>query len=236
LLCIAQCPEKVKQLQQTFAAQFPAQPISIVTGAFMADESCLIKNDKCSTAITATLDAIDAALQDIATIEQYVQLSIPIVEDGGNFGVSIQLAAIKILNDQSEKLDKCIEDLMKYTSARADALEKCKLPSSTSTKTSTATSSESAGTEKEKGETASNTKSQSTEEKAIETISNAAESTLRKQSVIAVDVRYYEKAKYTFKAVMTSILVVADFMEKNKLKIAKPRDEGNSRGYSGSMY
>ena len=226
----------VKQLQQTLASQFPTLSVSAVSESFMKDESFLVKNDKCTTAIAVTLDAIDYALQTIATIEKYVQLSIPKVEDGGNFGVSIQLAAIKVLNDQNEKLDKYMEDLLKYTSARADALEKCKLPSTASTKTATMATSESAGTDKEKGETATNNKSQSTEEKSIESMSNLVEGTLRKQAVIAVDVRYYQKAKYVLSAVVTALLLVADFMDKNQSKIAAPKGEGSSRGYSGSMY
>jgi hypothetical protein len=223
-------------MQQTYRSYFPAQSITEVSNAFKADESFLVKNDKCATAVAVTLDAIDYVIQTIASLEKFVQLSIPMVEDGGNFGVSIQLAAIKVLQDQNEKLDKYIEDLMKYTSARADALEKCKLPSSAMTKTSTASSSESAGTDREKGEIASNSKSQSTEEKTIESASTIAESALRKQAVIAVDVRYYQKAKYTFDAVISSLLVVVDFMDKNKMKIEAPRNSGGSRGYSGSMY
>jgi hypothetical protein len=226
----------VKQLQQVLASQFPTSSFTAVSESFMKDESFVEKNDKCSSAISVTLDAIDYALNTIATIEQYVQLSIPKVEDGGNFGVSIQLAAIKVLNDQNEKLDKYMEDLLKYTSTRADALEKCKLPSTVSTKTATVATSESAGTDKEKGETATNNKSKSTEEKSVENMSNLVEGTLRKQAVIAVDVRYYQKAKYVLSSVITALLVVADFMDKNKAKIAAPKGEGSSRGYSGSMY
>lgn len=236
LECIAQCPETVHTLQQTYATQFPAESITAVSNKFMADESLLLLNSTCSNAVAVTLDAIDHAMQIISKMEQYVQLSVPLIEDGGNFGVSIQLAAIKVLNDQSEKLDKCMEDLIKYSSARADALEKCKLPSTSSTKTSTALTSESAGQDKEKGETATSSKSQSTEEKTIESVSSIAESALRKQALIAVDVRYYQKAKYTFATVMTSLLLAADFMDKNKVKIAAPKGNGNSRGYSGSMY
>lgn len=236
LVNIEQCPVMVRQLQQTLASQFATPSISAVSESFMKDESFLLKNDKCSTAVAVTLDAIDNALQTISSIEQYVQLSIPKVEDGGNFGVSIQLAAIKVLNDQNEKLEKYMEDLLKYTSTRADALEKCKLPSSVSTKTATMATNESAGTDKEKGETATNSKSQSTEEKSIESMNNLVEGTLRKQAVIAVDVRYYQKAKYVLSAVITALLVVADFMDKNQAKIAAPKGEGSSRGYSGSMY
>jgi Proteasome activator pa28 beta subunit len=196
----------------------------------------VIKNDTCASAVMVTLDAIDYALSTIATIEQYVQLSIPQIEDGNNFGVSIQLAAVKVFNDQNEKLDKSMEDLMKYASTRADALEKCKLPSAATTKSSTASSSESSGTSAEKGDTSSNTKSQATEEKTVETSNSVVENTLRKQSVIAVDVRFYQKAKYAFMSVISALLVVADFVDKNKGKIAEPKGDVSARGYSGSMY
>jgi hypothetical protein len=236
LECIAKCPESVQTLQKIQAMMFPAESITAVSNKFMADESLLLSNTTCSNAVAETLDAIDSAMQMITKMEQYVQLSVPLIEDGGNFGVSIQLNAIKVLNDQTAKLDSCMEDLMKYSSARADALEKCKLPTKSSTKTSTASSSESAGQDKEKGETGTSSKSQSTEEKTIESVSTIAESTLRKQALIAVDVRYYQKAKYTFSTVITSLLLAADFMDKNKVKIAEPKGNGSSRGYSGSMY
>ena len=40
------------------------------------------------------------------------------MEDGGNFGVSIQLAAIKVITDQAEKVNKGMEELYGYASAR----------------------------------------------------------------------------------------------------------------------
>jgi hypothetical protein len=213
----------VQHLHETYAQEFPSRNVSDVTEAFSTDESFVIKNDACAS--TA-----------IATIDQYVQLTIPAVEDGNNFGVGVQLAAVKVFNDQSEKLDKCMEDLIKYASTRADALEKCKLPNETTTKSSTTSTSDSSGTSAEKGDTSSNTKSQSTEEKTVETSNSTAESTLRKQSVIAVDVRFYEKAKYAFMSVISALLIVTDFVDKNKVKIAEPKGDVSARGYSGSMY
>lgn len=226
----------MQKLHQTFAQQFPSQSVSDVTKAFAVDESIVLKNDACDAAVLLTLDAIDYALTTIATIEQYVQLTIPKVEDGNNFGVSVQLAAVKVLNDQSEKLDKCMEDLLKYASTRADALEKCKFPSAATTKSSTTSTSDSSGTSAEKGDTSSNTKSQATEEKTVETSNSIAESILRKQSLIAVDVRFYQKAKYAFMSVISALLLVTDFVDKNKMKIAEPKGDVSARGYSGSMY
>jgi hypothetical protein len=232
---IAQSPESVKQLQQTFQQHFPVQSVSAVTSAFSA-ESLLQQNNTCAASVAATLDAADQVLMAFASLEQYIQLAVPKIEDGGNFGVGVQLAALKLIADQSEKLDKCVEELAKYAGARADALEKCKLPGTTTTKSATATTSESAGKDAEKGDMKSNSKSQATEEKTVESVSTAAETLLRKQAVVAVDVRFYSKAKATFQAIISAFLVVADFTYKNQAKIANPRGDNGSRGYSGSMY
>lgn len=211
------------------------QSVSAVTAAFSA-ESLLPQNDTCAGAVAATLDAADQVLTALATLEQYIQLTVPKMEDGGNFGVGVQLAALKVMADHVEKLDKNVEELAKYAATRADALEKCKLPGTTTTKSSTATTNESVGMDAEKGDTTSNSKSQSTEEKTVESVGTAAETLLRKQAVVAVDVRFYSKAKATFQAITTAFLVVADFLDKNQVKIENPRGNGGSRGYSGSMY
>lgn len=236
---ISKSPETIQQLQQTYAQHFPAQnTVSAVTAAFSAaaDDKCLLQNAACGAAVAATLDAADHVLTACATLDRYIQLTVPKMEDGGNFGVGIQLAACKVIADQVEKLEKGVEELSKYAATRADALEKCKLPGTTTTKSTTAASSESAGTDAEKGATKSSNQSQSTEEKTVESVTTAVEAGLRQQAVVAVDVRFYTRAKATLAATVTALLVVVDFADKNQVKIAAPKGDGGSRNYSGSMY
>jgi Proteasome activator pa28 beta subunit len=233
---IAKSSETIQQLEATYNQHFSAaQTLSALTTAF-STEALLVENATCASAIAATLDAVDHVQSACTTLERYIQLTVPKMEDGGNFGVGIQLAAIKVITDQVEKLDKAAVELFGYTSARADALEKCKLPANTATKSSTTSISESSGTDAEKGDTKSNSTTRSTEEKSIDTVSNAAEAALRKQAVVAVDVRYHAKAKATLAATITTLLLVVDFMDKNQVKIGAPKGDGGSRNYSGSMY
>jgi Proteasome activator pa28 beta subunit len=223
----------INQLEAAFNHHFPSQTVSAITAAF-ASESLLLDNPSCQSAVAATLDAVDHVLTVCAALERYIQLAVPKVEDGGNFGVSIQLAAIKVITDQVEKLEKGSEELFKYASTRADALEKCKLAATTQTKSATTTVSESAGNDKEKGEIKSNSTTRSTEEKSVDTVSSTVESALRKQAVVAVDVRFFGKAKSTMTATILALLAVVDFMDKNKVKIAEPKGDSGSR--NGSMY
>lgn len=225
----------VSKMQETFAEKFPNQPASSIIASFQA-ESSLLQNDVCSNAVAAALDACDYVLSTTVSMEQYVQLTIPKTEDGGNFGVSIQLNAIKVIQDHSAKIEKVADDLYGYASARADALEKCKLPSKTVVKSTTESSSSSSGKDAEKGDTSSSSQSQSTEQKATETSSETPEAAWRRQAVAAVDARYFNKAKLAFQSAVSGLLLIVDYMDKNRVKIEKPKGDGGSRGYSSSMY
>lgn len=161
-----------------------------------SDDSSLTKNDACESAVTAALDAADSVLRSFAILEQYITLTVPKMEDGGNFGVSVQLSAIKVIADATKKIEDGMEELYKYASARADAMEKCKQnPSVTTTKTTTATQSNTTGNDSEKGDTQNNSNAQSNEEKTIQTSINSIETQWRQRAVTAVDVRFYGKAK-----------------------------------------
>jgi hypothetical protein len=150
-------------------------------------------------------------------------LSIPKMEDGNNFGVTIQLQALKHISDAQEKLQKQLEELIKYSASRADAVEKCKLPSASSTTTTTKTDANSSGTDKDKGETATTSSSQTVEQKKVESSTTATDLVFRQDAVVAVDLLYYIKAKNLFSLALTSLMSTLDFVEKNREKIEAPK-------------
>lgn len=233
---IAKSPETATQLQQTYQQLFGSfTSVSTVTQAY-ASEDKLIYNEACSKTVSVTLDAVDSVLEQMATIEQYINLTIPKIEDGNNFGVTVQLAAIKVIQDAREKMEKVVGELHQYPSTRADALEKLKLLSKASTKSTTITVAESKGTDKEKGEIAVTSNSQNTETKLVESSNEIPEAKLRKEAITAVDVRFFTKAKAAYQLTLTSFLTIVDFMDKNKIKIGKPKGESGTRGYTGAMY
>lgn len=233
---VAKSPETAAQLQQTYQQLFGTYvTVSSVTQAY-AGEDKVAYNADCDNVVSVTIDAADSVLQQMATMEQYIHLTVPKMEDGGNWGVGVQLAAVKVIQDARTKMETALDELYKFAATRADALEKLKLPSKSATKTTTSTTSESKGQDKEKGETGSSSTSQNTETKTTETTSESPETKLRIAALTAVDVLYYNKAKSAFQLTITSYLAAADFMDKNKEKIDKPKGDGGSRGYSGSMY
>ena len=194
------------------------------------------KMHACILSLSPTVLTFDASLPSFPFLHTHSHLSIPKMEDGNNFGVTIQLQALKHIADSQDKLQKQLEELVKYHASRADAVEKCKLPSTSTSTTTTKTEASSSGKDKEKGDVASNSSSQTVEQKQVESSgSTSSELVFRQDAVVAVDVLYYVKAKTLCSLAVTSLLSALDFVEKNKDKIEAPKGKGSGSAFS-SMY
>ncbi|GKY92026.1 hypothetical protein MPSEU_000174200 [Mayamaea pseudoterrestris] len=230
---LTQAPFEVPKLQAAYDQYFPNEPLSVTRQSLTKAGSS--RNAALEETLTTTLDAVDMVLTTMGTVERFIHLSIPKMEDGNNFGVTIQLQALKHINDSQEKLQKQLEELVKYYATRADAVEKCKLPSTSSTMTTTKVEANASGTDKEKGDTANSSTSQTVEQKKVESSSTASELVFRQDAVVAVDVLFYSKAKNLFSLALTSLLSALDFVQKNQEKIEAPRGKNTGTAYS-SMY
>lgn len=229
---LKESPGLIENMQTTFVANFPSEPLSATRSKFIdSDGKFLASNSAVETCCAVTLDVTDSTQHMLAVLEHYVRINIPKMEDGNNFGVTVQLAALKQVNDAQDKLAKAIDDVVKYASARADAIEKCKLPTESQTKTTSNSTSDS----KTEGDEPKNSKEakSSTETKSTNTTTNFCESDMRKNAVIFVDLQYYSKLKNLYRLAMTEYISALDFLEKNSQKIDQPR---GSRDGSGSAY
>lgn len=226
-------PQVAGDLQDFYTKSFADEPLSVTRSKFAADS---VENSTVSGAVTGVVNAIGTTMTSLATIEHYIHLTIPKMEDGNNFGVTVQLAAIKHIGDVNEKLAKGLEELLKYAAARADALEKCKLPSESSSQSSTFTESKSEGSSKKDGDTSASSKNTVEEKKTSSSTTKLAEAPLRAAAVADVDVLYYCKAKSLMLATITGYLSALDFIDKNQEKIAMPKGSRGSASAYSSMY
>ncbi|CAB9517070.1 proteasome (prosome, macropain) activator subunit [Seminavis robusta] len=223
----------VESMDASYQSLFPFKTLSEATASFSAGDVAK-PNEALAKAVSAAQEAVDSTVTACLTMERYILLTIPQMEDGGNFGVTVQLAGLKMVKDDREKLEKMLEDLSKYASSRADALEKLKLPSSSKSKTTTSTTANNETKGGEKPGATSSTGS-NTEEKTVETENQLADAPFRQQAVWQVDALYYSKARNAFMSAMTCFMTAADFLDKNKGKIAAPKGSSGGRGFS-SMY
>lgn len=182
----------IQSLQKLYEELFPYSKLSDASADFKSSATSA-SNEKVATAVMSTLDQVEAVSQMARTLEYFIVLHIPKIEDGGNFGVGVQLDLVKKLGEIQEATGKSTDELLGYQSARAEALGKLSLPSSSTTVTKSSGSTTTDGKKEEK-------LSETTEEKASSSPSSGPAFESRLASVVAVDTLYYSKARGIFQS------------------------------------
>ncbi|KAG7344059.1 proteasome activator pa28 beta subunit [Nitzschia inconspicua] len=218
----------IQALQTLYAELFPYAKLSDAQSDFKSFATSAV-NDNLTKAVNGTLDQLEAASQTSRTLEYFITLHIPKIEDGGNFGVGVQLDLVKKLNEMQDCVKSAIEDLLGYQSARADALGKLNLPSTSSTVTKSSGTTTTDGKKEEKT-------SETTEEKLSSSTQSGPAFESRLASVAAVDALYYSKAKAYYQTCIVAIMSVMDFVDKNREKLLEPKGRGGSTDAFTGMY
>ena len=181
-------------------------------------------NDTVSQALFAVRDEVAGAISNIATIERFIALSTPAMEDGNNFGVTVQMMVAKYAKEVREDLTKIIDSLPAYFDARAGAYEKMPtVPTKSSTSTNSSTTSSGGKDGDEKKESSSTS---AEEKKNLRTCMDRA------NHVVAIDVNYYFKIKAALGTLTDNYAVLIDNLNKNFDKISAPKGTGGSNSLS----
>merc|ERR1712192_32009 len=178
-------------------------------------------NSSIAKTIPVLRDTLIQGISNIQAIERWIGLNIPIMEDGNNFGVSIQMTI-------NESLTKKLDDIPSYYSSRADAIDKLGLPKTTKSETKTETKSDSTG-----GKDGDESKASTTvvkEEKSDEWFLQS--NYFRLKHLVSIDVQFYASARMTMVDFLTDYITILDAVEKNKEKLSAPKGS-NERGYGG---
>jgi len=216
-------------METTYTACFPYSTLADAAADFEKLNVEIESNKPVLKAVSVTMDEISSVSQDIRALEVFVNLHIPKMEDGNNFGVTVQLSILKQLSELQEATGKAIDDLSGYSNARAESLSKLNLPSVSTSVCKSTSSSTTDGKKEEKS-------SESTEEKKSKSDMNGPTFMSRVAAVNATDTLYYSKAQRAFQATMSAYLAVLDFMDKNKEKLEKPKGSSGSQSSYHSMY
>jgi len=220
---------KLEAMEATLAANFPHVSLSAASAEFKKLNVESGSNEPVSKAVSVTIDEISSVSQDARALEVFLNLHIPKMEDGNNFGVTVQLSMLKQLSEIQESAGKAIDELSGYYNARAESLSKLNLPSVSTSVTKSTSSSTTDGKKEEKS-------SESKEEKKSSSDMTGPTFESRVAALIATDTLYYSKAQRSFQAAMSTYMAVLDFMDKNKEKLEKPKGSGGSHSGYHSMY
>jgi len=167
-------PASLPRIEGLLTTHFPYASPSAATKAYTDALAQSIQasannggNGPIADAIDAVADEVSAAVDAIISIERFIQLSTPKMEDGNNFGVSVQMTVSKELKDIREALGKVTAGFPDYFDKRAGAFEKISnLPSETQSTSESSSSSTGGkeGDEKKSSSSTSTEKKQSTRE------------------------------------------------------------------------
>lgn len=149
------------------------------------------------------------------------------MEDGNNFGVTVQMTVAKALKESRESLMKKIEGIVSYYNSRADAVEKLSLEKKTCTTTTGSNKTDSTKLEDKK-----ETSSTATEEKVVKVEDKGY--AFRLMALVALDVNAYMSAKSGLMDCFNDFLMIVESVEKNKIKLTSPK--GSNGGNSIGMF
>eukprot|EP00585_Thalassiosira_rotula_P007292 CAMPEP_0196136344 /NCGR_PEP_ID=MMETSP0910-20130528/4676_1 /TAXON_ID=49265 /ORGANISM="Thalassiosira rotula, Strain GSO102" /LENGTH=254 /DNA_ID=CAMNT_0041396611 /DNA_START=94 /DNA_END=858 /DNA_ORIENTATION=+ len=181
-------------------------------------------NEVVDAAYKVTRDALSMGSNHSRTLERFVNLHVPQMEDGNNFGVTVQLMFSKLLKEEREKCEKSLSETSKYYSSRADAIDKFSHLAKTS-KTETKSSSNSNATGGKDGDEKKESSSSSTEEKT--SISDGGKiNQHRVKALAALDAQMYTDLVGALQTMMDGFVVILDNLEKNWDKLENPRGKG----------
>lgn len=223
-------------LSSSMVVAFPYATLGEARAAFEAETKSAPKaaNATLAKSIGVATDAVSSIVSQVHTLKTFIALSLPAIEDGNNFGVSIQLQTIKAMDDATAEIVKLGEEVPKYYAARADAVDKLDLEKTAKTASKTETSSQSSSKGGKEGDEAKQSSNVSTEEKTTQSgKSSIAEVDYhRLQHLVSLDVQLYDKLRNSMQSAVLHYAVLLDNVEKNYVKLSKPK--GNNEGRSSS--
>lgn len=181
-------------------------------------------NSVVDDAYKVTRDALSLGAEHTRVLERFVGLHVPQMEDGNNFGVTVQMMFVKLLKEEREKMESSLSDTSKYYASRADAIDKFSHLSKTST-TETKSTSKSSATGGKDGDENKESTSTSTEEKTS-TSDGGKINMHRVKALAALDAQMYVNLASALQSVMDGYVVILDNLEKNWEKLENPRGKG----------
>jgi len=157
------------------------------------------------------------------------------MEDGNNFGVTVQMTIGKALKEVKESLVKKLEFIPSYYSSRADLIDKFGLSKNIVSKTKTMTKSDVKGGKD--GDESKESCTEVTEEKTTGAALDVDSKLYNRfMALVKLDVNCYVNARIGLVECRDSLLMILDNVEKNMDKLTSPKGTGGYGGNSMGMY
>ncbi|KAG5182632.1 proteasome activator pa28 [Tribonema minus] len=226
-------PTFVAHLNESLASNFAYTDLSQIessfTAAVAAAGSVPATNDKLAKLLPAVQSDLATSINILLALYRWIQVHVPIIEDGNNFGVGVQQEVAKLIAESVTKLEAAFDKLPEYHEKRAGAWEKLAAKEDSTAKKSTSKSTVTGGKEGD-------------ENKTTVTESNDTSSSTSRQipdglrALVTMDVRCYVQLHKSIQLARDTVLFCADMVEKNVTKIKAPKGDAGRHGAPGFMF
>ncbi|KAL8004728.1 putative proteasome activator PA28, proteasome activator superfamily [Plasmopara halstedii] len=226
---LSELPQRVAHVhtlvQQYASERAPSKLRAKFAQMVLAAPASVSSNGDVQALLAVVGDEVAQLMSCMQLLQVWIQLLVPKVEDGNNFGVEVQKYAYVHLKEALEKWQKTWDSLADYSSARATAVEKLNAKVNSETSTTTTVTSSKGGKEgdEEKSVTAKVEKQSNTGNKAPEDALAA---------VVEIDIKWYFNLLRALEGVRDQYAVTEDVINKNKEKIELPRGRNDRAGFN----
>jgi len=219
----------IDKIELSITELFPISEWTKAEEAFEKELSNELRGANSTVAKTIPVlhDTLIQGISNVLAIERWISMNIPIMEDGNNFGVGIQMTINEAMKKKRECWTKKLDAIPSYYSSRADAVDKLGLPKATKSESKTETKSDSTGGKDGDQSTTSTTivKKEENDEGFLQS------NHFRLKHLVSIDVQFYASARLTMIDFLNDYMTILDALEKNKEKLTAPK--GSERGYGG---
>ncbi|DBA03689.1 TPA: hypothetical protein N0F65_004106 [Lagenidium giganteum] len=213
-------PQRLVHVQQLLQTHFGERRPSQVFEAYKAAAQ-LDTNAALQPLVVVVADELEHALAVLQKISLWIQLLVPKVSDGNNFGVEVQRSVFVHLKESIAAWQKAWDGLVDYHNQRATAVEKVKDKVAKEGSVTETVTNSTGGKEGDENKTVKTTVQKESTNGAVPVQDWLA-------YIVAVDVKWYFNFARTLEGLRDQYALTFDVIDKNKEKVLLPR--GAERG------
>eukprot|EP01134_Creolimax_fragrantissima_P006275 CFRG6275T1 len=214
-------PERLLQIGAALESNFNYNSLMEVEQKFALTSSTAVSNSELISLSQTVRDQVVGAVNLLYSVQRYIYTRVPMIEDGGNFGVSVQMEVLKAIKELIDNINTKVDDLPEYFSKRIGIWEKITPKTDSTVK---------------KTETKSNeNKDGAMEDKETSTTTNESTKTIpfvnpdALHALVAVDIKFYLQLHRLLQQAHDALLITADVIDKNKSKLINPKSSGGTQ-------
>lgn len=234
---LSSAPSTIASIDEILTTHFASSNTTELQSQFITflEPNPEAPNTNLQNATDAYVNTLSNAISIILTIERFITLHIPQMEDGNNFGVTVQMTVGKALKEVKESLVKKLDAVPTFYSTRADLIDKFGLTKNVVSTTKTMTKSDVKGGKD--GDESKQSSTEVTEEKSTGNVLDVKSKLCHRFiALVKADVNCYVSAKTGLIECRDSLLMILDNVEKNIDKLTSPKGNGGYGGNSMGMY